>query len=153
MTGLNELIVQEASLLEKLNEFNKYYSCYIRQTYNSKNSTHLPASSHQLCDSSITYEGNTLQTMAESLDASFVSFLEIIDDYNVDPSGQSIQQLITSHKKIQKKRNELDVKIKELNASQGSHSMISKMSLDSTVYASLLWTTIATALIYFTVTS
>ena len=50
-------------------------------------------------------------------------------------------------------RNELDDKIGNLQEKRGSEMDKSKLELDSTVYASLLWTTLATCLIYYTFTA
>jgi len=46
-------------------------------------------------------------------------------------------------------RSELDVKLKELNAADGSFTQEQKRILDGTVYTSVIWTVLATTTLYY----
>jgi hypothetical protein len=54
---------------------------------------------------------------------------------------------------IQMTRAELDMKLGELNQVGNSNAMVTKMTMDSTIYASLLWTVLATTLIAYIVST
>jgi hypothetical protein len=60
---------------------------------------------------------------------------------------------ILSDKNIQVKelRVDLDNKLAELNQVANSSASVNKMTMDSTIYASLLWTVLATTLIAYVV--
>lgn len=53
------------------------------------------------------------------------------------------------HNEILKNRNELDIKMKEINRSQDSVYSMYKAKYDSTMYSSIIWTILATSLIYY----
>ena len=50
-------------------------------------------------------------------------------------------------------RNDLEIKMNDLKGVKGSLPDLAKRELDGTVYASILWTTMATCLIYYTFTA
>ena len=50
-------------------------------------------------------------------------------------------------------RNDLETKMNDLKGIKGSLPDLTKRELDGTVYASILWTTMATCLIYYTFTA
>lgn len=54
-----------------------------------------------------------------------------------------------NHEEIVNLRNELDIKLFELNNVQNSAAGESKMQMDSSIYVTILWTTLATSIIYF----
>ena len=57
--------------------------------------------------------------------------------------------LAQKHEQIIKTRNELDTKLFELNNVQNSSFGDSKRQMDSSVYVTILWTTLATSLVYY----
>lgn len=65
---------------------------------------------------------------------------------NRDPSDY----LTPKHRDITKMRSDLDNKLMELNTIQNSIYGSSKLNMDSGIYVSILWTTLATALVYYT---
>jgi len=65
---------------------------------------------------------------------------------NRDPSSV----LVPKHAQIQKMRQELDTKLMELNDIQNSVFGSSKLQTDASIYVTILWTTLATAMIYYT---
>jgi len=58
----------------------------------------------------------------------------------------AIQQKVTANKVM---RTELDGKLKEIYAAKGSRFENSKLYLDSTVYTTVLWTILATTMLYY----
>ena len=72
-------------------------------------------------------------------------------DVNFDSKKNDPDTNLTpNHKKIIKMRSELDNKLMELNTVQNSMLGSSKLNADSSIYVSILWTTLATALLYYT---
>lgn len=65
---------------------------------------------------------------------------------NRDPTDY----LTPKHRDITKMRSELDNKLMELNTIQNSMYGSSKLNMDSGIYISILWTTLASALVYYT---
>ena len=61
----------------------------------------------------------------------------------------SYKELKTNYSELVKMRNELDRKLADLYGAEDSVSNMYKSQLDSTIYASLLWSTLATTLIYY----
>jgi hypothetical protein len=68
------------------------------------------------------------------------------DLVNRDPTDY----LTPKHRDITKIRSELDNKLMELNTIQNSMYGSSKLNMDSGIYISILWTTLASALVYYT---
>jgi hypothetical protein len=64
-----------------------------------------------------------------------------------------VKRLSDQSEDIKAKRVELDMKLGELNQVGNSNAMVSKQTMDSTVYASLLWTVLATTLIAYIVST
>jgi len=58
----------------------------------------------------------------------------------------AIVQIVNANKRI---RTELDGKLREIYAGNGSRFENSKLYLDSTVYTTVLWTILATTLLYY----
>ena len=54
------------------------------------------------------------------------------------------------YKKINSNRNELDTKLKELYKLDNSIAFEEKVRFDTTMYTGLLWTVLATSLVYYT---
>lgn len=74
--------------------------------------------------------------------------MPLVSDPSLQPSV-----LNDKHNTIVNMRKDLDIKLNELNNSANSQFFDSKIHLDSTVYATLLWSTLATILVYITVVS
>jgi hypothetical protein len=64
-----------------------------------------------------------------------------------------VKRLSDQSEDIKAKRVELDMKLGELNQVGNSNAMVTKQTMDSTVYASLLWTVLATTLIAYIVST
>jgi len=64
-----------------------------------------------------------------------------------------VKRLSDQSESIKTTRAELDMKLGELNQVGNSNAIVSKQTMDSTVYASLLWTVLATTLIAYLVST
>jgi len=148
--SLPDLFKEEKVIYEKLDEFNKYYACYVRQEYNDKNKdAQLPESKLLKCDSS-NYNSGDLTTMYNNLDASLNDFLGEVSGFEGSNSTYTTQYLLDTKADVDRRRADIQTKLNEINESTGSHALQSKLELDGTVYASLIWTTMATCVIYYT---
>jgi len=65
---------------------------------------------------------------------------------NRDPNGY----LNPKHDRILKLRGELDEKLMEFNNNRNSVFGESKLQMDASIYVTILWTTLASAVVYFT---
>ena len=143
---------KEIKLLDKLNKFNKYHACYIRKTYNDDI---YPDSNIYLNDEKCEDYDYTDASMAELYNAILKDIEEITELFK-DSKGNTDNIAMSTLQQLQEKNIEmkldLEVKMKELKGDKGSHTELTKRQLDATIYASILWTTLATCLIYYTVT-
>jgi hypothetical protein len=145
--SLPDLLKEEKDIYKNLDNFNKYYACYVRQEYNNKNTnTQLPAPNSALlnCNGSYT-KGN--------LDEKYNKIITSLDDFRGFSTSSSVyttQDLLDKKADIDRRRADIQTKLNEINESTGSHAVQSKLELDGTVYASLIWTTMATCVIYYT---
>jgi hypothetical protein len=65
---------------------------------------------------------------------------------NRDPNGY----LLPKHREILKLRGDLDEKLMEFNNTKNSVFGESKLQMDASIYVTILWTTLASAVVYFT---
>ena len=63
--------------------------------------------------------------------------------------GQKTNDMSVSHGAIMRVRNDLDNKLYELNSMEQSLYGDSKLQMDSSIYVTILWTTLATSLVYY----
>lgn len=147
--SLPDLFKEEKKIYAKLDEFNKYYACYVRQEYNTDNpNAKLPDSEFGLlsCTSSEPYTKGGLETK-------YVELKNLLDSFVIPESSENeytTQDLLDKKADIDRRRADIQTKLNEINESTGSHALQSKLELDGTVYASLIWTTMATCVIYYT---
>jgi hypothetical protein len=76
---------------------------------------------------------------------------DILDTENVIIDGGHYK-LLKNGRKLRRLQNTLDSKIKVLNQLGDSHITEKQIHLDSTIYISLVWTVIASSLVYYTLT-
>lgn len=67
-------------------------------------------------------------------------------------TGGNHNTLLRNNNRLKKLRSELDNKVQLLNQLSDSHVSEKQLHLDSTIYISLVWTVIASSLVYFTFT-
>jgi hypothetical protein len=149
--SLPELFEKEKVIYEKLDEFNKYYACYVRQEYNDKKSgaEKLPESKYEFLKCSGSYTEGGLKTIYGELETLLDGFVILIPDSS-STNEYTTQYLLDTKADVDRRRADIQTKLNEINESTGSHALQSKLELDGTVYASLIWTTMATCVIYYT---
>tara|TARA_B110000483_G_scaffold111626_1_gene135754 strand:+ start:776 stop:1285 length:510 start_codon:yes stop_codon:yes gene_type:complete len=140
-----DIFAIERELFEKINVFNQMYSCYIRKNYNNEYITReqlnvADCSNTNISDTSINAIFDEITDLVNQID-------EIIPDV---PAPQftmaNIHDVNLRNSRI---RKDIEVKMNELKEGKGSHAAASKLNLDSTIYASILWTTLATGFVYY----
>lgn len=145
--SLPDLFKEEKKIYEKLDEFNKYYACYARQDYNTKNpGAQLPDSESELLKCSEYYTKVELEKKYSDLET-------LLNNFVIPESSENkytTQDLLDTKADVDRRRADIQTKLNEINESTGSHALQSKLELDGTVYASLIWTTMATCVIYYT---
>ena len=65
------------------------------------------------------------------------------------PTGDNSKKINTSYNKMVNYRSQLDLKLQELYNNQNSLPNLHQAQIDSTVYAGILWTVLATSLLYY----
>ena len=163
LSDIEETIVaKQQELFEKVNKFNKAYSCYVRKNYNDSNPNKAldPATEYE-CDPGdqndylVQLQGEDgsggLAKEIKDLEADIQGLKNSInyDGNDVFPSGPTMNALQSKHNKIKRDRNDLDTKVKELNEGENTSAKLAKLELDTTVYFSLLWTTLAGCVIFY----
>ena len=76
-----------------------------------------------------------------------------LSDAQIALRANIISKLSSKSNKIKTDRAQLDLKLMELNQLGNSQAGVNKMTMDSTVYASLIWSVLATSLIAYLVTT
>ena len=75
------------------------------------------------------------------------------NSYNITGVDTNTEEVLNKHNNLEKKRSNLKSILNELKSEKGTNSRESELYLDSTVYASILWTAVATSLLYYVFTS
>jgi len=139
--GLDNIYSQETKLLSDLTDFNQKYTAYI--------------------DCSLSNCSTFSQKKADMEKAyNLVINTDIPNVNSAMPSGgltpaqydASFASLVATHDNVVKLRNELDVKMKELNHDKNTKYSDFKGNYDSAIYTNILVTVLATTIIYFTFT-
>lgn len=168
----------QKQILNELNQFNSDYSNFVIYKYNKnfytsnghqgRTDTPLkfpdgtPASQYtkyanfdsiNSIDALPSYQtlNKDLQTYGNLLKANKAYYPDPIPGTPSAISMASIDPAILAqnHTNIVNMRNDLDTKLFELNNGQNSAYGTSKKQMDSSVYITILWTTLATSLVYF----
>lgn len=157
LSDIEKVIVEKQKILfEKVNEFNQAYSCHVRKYYNDNSEyTFLNTDASLNCDfdkDDHLAKARDLQVEISALETEIRSQVGLINinGENVFPEPPSdINALQSKHNKIKRDRNDLDTKVKELNEGSNTSAKLAKLELDTTVYFSLLWTTLAGCVIFY----
>jgi len=167
----DDLYLIQTKILDEINRFNSTYADFIVYQYNVKHSVagdttpklKYPSGTPSSTVSTL-YSGKLVTDLQEYKDLSqdletYNNLLKANKAYYPNPENPNnsksdlkhMDPIILGHihKEIVDKRNELDTKLFELNNVQNSAAGESKMNMDSSIYVTLLWTTLATSIIYF----
>ena len=134
------IIDYQKKILDDLNDFNSKYASYVRcsDTYIKANGS---------CKGAPTYEAivqsyEKLTTDISAADA-FIKKLKPIDKEVTN------RDLINLNNQVRKNREELDRKLNELYQKQSSIYGSNVRHLDATIYTGVLWTVLATSIVYY----
>lgn len=174
----DDLYIIQTRILKEINEFNAEYSDYMTYLYNLKHSVPDDTSpklkylsQSGLNDDSAARRYETISRVQDL--QPYKTLIQDINTYNnllkankayypdpeqtppnsrnpTDPLAKADPVLLgMKHDQIMDFRNDLDKKLFELNNIQNSAEGESKLQMDSSIYINLLWTTLATCVIYF----
>ena len=168
----------EETVVQKLNNFNSKYVEYLRCNPNIDdsnrkiNQTRISMGSAPIsindklnnppyrnkvgCPTSNIADENEVTTSYNEANTA-INALDAATNYIKTTSGgvsrevydMSYNSMLSNHASILKLRNELDVKMRELNRSEDSVYSIYKANFDSTMYTSILWSVLASSLVYY----
>ena len=146
-------MANETQLLNDLNVFNAAYGSYVEHCKGLTSKRWTDPSCNDLSGNVMTAY-NKIATVNGSNVLTGGSLFEVQNSYvtnyvSREVADASFNIIKTKHKDIMKMRSELDVKLKELNAADGSFTQEQKRILDGTVYTSVIWTVLATTTLYY----
>jgi len=145
-----------------------YYSDTVQQTYETKYVTNekLKSTYQDLMNSITTYDGILQASKLYRMDPANPMLQNLSDYYTPGTSiptsemknnkGTALENrdpneyLNPKHNQIVKLRGELDQKLMEFNNTRNSVFGESKLQMDASIYVTILWTTLASAIVYFT---
>ena len=125
----------EKNVFNSLNDFNKKYAEYINSDKTDK--------------TNINNSNEILNINIRAFDTALNNIIPIDTSISTTDSTRKSNELINNYKNIIDKRNDLDVKMMEINQSIESNYIEHKGQVDSTKYTNILITVIATSLIYY----
>ena len=153
----------EKNIFDSLNEFNRIYSNYLRcsneigdseRNVVINNALKNTAGSRTCSTDSTTLTKTAVVTastqVGDNVDA-YTKAFETFDknDSSAQESSEKVATLVNKYNEIIQKRNDLDLKINEVNRVNESQYMEFKGQSDSTKYTNILLTVLATSLIYY----
>jgi len=156
----------EAELIQELNNFNKQYSYYKKYMYNNRHSVTGDTSQLFLKDDKTPigpadfpnldiniplkeidiYKNllSDLNTFNQALNASVnLHTLQAEAGHTGDIGAMQLRE-----SEVVNMRQSLDTKLRELNEVEGSMVNDNRKNMNSTIFANILWTTVATSLVY-----
>ena len=126
------------SLTDYQNAYNNYVKCI-----NDGSSDSTCRDSSKLSDKTTTLKKDIKAILDKRTDMQGDSRFSVLKDL------PSTDELKAKHANLQTLRNKMDVQLAELYNVEGSIPNMYKNQMDSTVYASILWTVLATSMVYY----
>ena len=149
---LNPIFTDEKNVFSKLQSYNQAYSNYMLCNSND-NETKQQAIKRGLCG--VSGSNTVLPPDMSDLNNSITSLQSDITYYtsNNNKTNQqydaSLNQLKSDYANLLQLRSQLDLKLQDLTKNDPSSiTAMTGQILDATIYANLLWTILATSLIY-----
>ena len=142
----------EKKIIAALNTYYSNYSSYQRCKYCSNITGTKPTMCNGLSTSCDITEYNNSKN---ELDKSIAIFndalgkLKTNDGISQDDYEENYGDIMQQYSNVLKLRNELDLKLKEINQTDDSVYNMYVSSYDSTVYTSIIWSILATSLLYY----
>jgi hypothetical protein len=162
---VDNLTQQEKKISEKINLFNDAYAHYVRCYGSEKLKVNTPLAQTYPNLSKTTNNSNYCSTYTISFQSESLARDDLNTKYsdvvNEITKGNNIlseihqkgytdySNITTTYKQNLKTRNDLDLKLKEIYEEEGTTQRNLKIDYDSTIYASIAWSVLATSLIYY----
>ena len=170
---------KEREVIDKINEMSKIISCYKVKEYNDNNQDY-PIQEEDYCygdeiglnKEELNTRMGTYSTYINDLvnaDLGLKNLLinsSIRRNIELDPNsaentdgslnvvdGESIEDVLKNYNDLRSNRNKLKTTLSELKSEKGTFSRESELHLDATIYSSILFTTVATGLLYYVFTA
>ena len=173
---------KEQDVIDKINEMSKIISCYKVKVYNDKNQDYqIQEEDYCYSNELRLLNKDDLNTHMASLYSDIDALINLDDDalkkllndttnrsniirgtsekgspnnnlLNV-ADGKSIEDVLKNYNDLQSNRNKLKTTLSELKSEKGTFSRESELHLDATIYSSILFTTVATGLLYYVFTA
>jgi hypothetical protein len=153
----------EAELIQELNNFNNQYSYYKKYMYNNRHNvagdtskqflkednTHIgPVDFPNLNINVPLYEIDIYKNLLSDLNNFNQALNASVNLHTTTGQVGDINKMQEKEYEVVQMRKTLDAHLLELNEIEGSMAVDSKKSMYSTVFANILWTSVATSLVY-----
>jgi len=148
MPSISDKSIDATDLIDKYNTLNGNFANY-QNAYNVYVDCYNTGADCSTSSSDLTKKASTLKDSI--IDVSKTSLKSNIE-LNELNGLLSTDVLKSKHANLQALRNKLDVQLAELYNVDGSLPNMYKNQMDSTVYASILWTVLATSMVYYVFT-
>lgn len=153
----------EKNVFDSINEFNTIYSNYFRCSTELSNNKVPGDNVRTALISTAIIRGCTdisnitlanINVVKTKLKTKIEAFNNAVNNFQSpgnsnDYNPAKVEELLKKYENIINKRNEIDIKMKEINQTDDSHFMDYKGRYDSTQYTNILVTVLATSLIYY----
>jgi phosphoserine aminotransferase len=146
-------------LYNSFKSYNTAYSNYVKCVENTYNSNNTPPydSSYNNLNGTIKFSSTACTTEANNLNSAYTDFIAQIS--KVKTTATKIQGDLTSIDDIKKNQNnnqilrsELDMKLQDLYSIQDSLPVMNQTNVDSTTFAFVLWTVLASSMLLYVFT-
>ena len=141
----------ETRLLDHLNDFNSKYAAYISCKENGiPTGCILQNKENELntAYTTIVQTNNNVLSGGSLYDLS--GSIAVSSGVSESVADASFNDIKAKHREIMRLRSELDAKLKEVYVTDDSFAYEQQRIFDGTLYTSLLWTVLATSLLYYT---
>lgn len=181
ISNFKNISEKERAVIDKINEMSKTISCYKVKEYNDNNPDYRIQEEDYCYDSTLRGLNkddlnNLMKNYSSDIDAlinhptdglkNLLINSSIRRNIELDPNsaqntdgslnvvdGESIEDVLTNYNNLQSNRNKLKTTLSELKSEKGTFSRESELHLDATIYSSILFTTVATGLLYYVFTA
>lgn len=151
----------EKNVIDKINDFYKTYAEYVRCSDDADSSSFVDNNSDSTKTYGLTRKCTTSITLT-NVESAYNAVIDAISKLNnainiinsansatITLSNKTIDEIKQKYSDNLNLRNELDLKMKEILKTDDSFVNQSKLHYDSTMYASIGWTILATSLLYY----
>ena len=156
---LNSIFTDEQNVFSKLQSYNKAYSTYMLCNSNDLE-TKNQAIKKGLCgttpgsNSILSPDSTDLNNAISSLKNDITYYTSNTNHKTNNQYDASLNQLKSDYVNLLQLRSDIDLKLQNLTKTDNSNSVTAMTghTLDATIYANLLWTILATSLVYIVFT-